>query len=483
VSDRERATHRILKKLVTKSPKELRDNHQQSGFFMRNGNLQNRMHVPSFSIVVPTRNRADVLRSAITTAVSQDDSALQIIISDNASDDDTRAVVQSFADARVRYVNPGRTLGMAEHWEFALSHVTGDYATVLGDDDGLLPDAVKRARDIMERHGVQAVAWRKAEYHWPDHIVPSFRNWLQVPFGDETVLETTSVLREVLAFKRTYTDLPCIYNSFVATEILHTLRMRTNGHLLPCVTPDIYSGMAIASVIDHYAFSGLPLSVNAASRHSNGTLASFRGVNTPGTAEHYSSTAQQVHPRLVRSSSVPVLIADAALTVRDRLTRADGWPALDWAAMFNLAARYAERRPPDVLAETLGGLDEIARRNGLLDLWKPIRATVSQGGLPELQPPGWDAEGAHLAVDGAKLGIRNVADAACFTAAALSATGATDPQYVPAGLDEKQRSAWTDFVLALERPSAPPAPPAEKPPTRLQRYWRRVRHGVRRRFE
>src|SRR4051812_7279430 len=115
-----------------------------------------------FTIVIPTRNRCDVLRSAIATAVAQSDDAVKVVVSDNASDDDTRRIVESFHDSRVRYVNPGRSLGMTEHWEFALSHVTPGYVTVLGDDDGILPDAVQRARATIDAFDVQAITWRKA---------------------------------------------------------------------------------------------------------------------------------------------------------------------------------------------------------------------------------------------------------------------------------------------------------------------------------
>jgi hypothetical protein len=430
------------------------------------------MNKPVFSIVIPTRNRCDVLRSAVATAVAQTDDTVQVLVSDNASADETRQVVESFQDSRVRYVNPGSALGMSEHWEFALSHVTPGFVTVLGDDDGLLPDAVQRARAAIETFDVQAITWRKAEYHWPDHIIPSFRDWLQIPFGNISVFDAYSILRDVLAFRRTYTDLPCVYNSFVSTDLLRAVEKKGNGTLFPCVTPDVYSGLAIACIVKKYVFSGIPLSVNAASRHSNGTLASFRGIRAGGPADHFASTSRQVHPRLVPSSSVPVLIADAFLCASERFAPEGGWPDFDWRAMFELAARYAEDRPSAVLEETVRGLDEIAARNNLMELWEPIRHAIAQREAPMLQPFGWNPEGTCLAANGKELGLFNVADAALFTASVLCALSAKQrwgrlltlrrPSCLPEGLDPARQERWSNFIHGLRVP---------QPPSLSKRYW------------
>lgn len=432
------------------------------------------MRPPTFTIVIPTRNRADVLRSAIQTAVNQSDKDFQVLVSDNASSDDTPAMVESFGTA-VRYINPGRPLGMSEHWEFALAHVEPGFVTVLGDDDGLLPNAVAKARRLLAEHDAKAVAWRKAEYHWPDHIIASYRDWLQVPFGDVRVADSQEVLKGVASFKRTYTDLPCIYNSFISTVLLEELKRLTAGRLLPCVTPDIYSGVAVANLIERYVFSGSPLSVNAASRHSNGTLASFTGVNTPATAEHFSTTSEKVHRRLVPSSSVPILIADALLSARDHLNFVKSWPEMDWLAMFELALRYAERRPPTVMSETLAALDRIAHRNHLTAEWSSIRSTAVQQELPPLQPFGWDESATYLAINGREMGVRNVADASLLTSAVVCAVqdAKTAPeriQCLPNELDPMVSSAWGRFLLALQRP---------QPRRRQPSAWQRLRGAVR----
>ncbi len=415
---------------------------------------------PTFTVVIPTLNRADVLYSAIETCVRQDEAALEILVSDNGSDDDTRNIVQCFTDSRIRYVNPGRQLGMPEHWDFALSHVAAGFVTVLGDDDALLPGAIRQARQLLATNSVQALAWRKAEYHWPDHILPSYRNWLQLPLCDGTeIVESAAMLRDVLAFRRTYTDLPCIYNSFVATEVLDAVRSRSADRLFPCITPDLYSGLAIACVVDRYAFSSMPLSINAASRHSNGTSATHLGAEIESTRRHFTGSATPLHPSFVRCASVPVLIAEAAFTAQTHLTPSSGWPELDWTAMFELAARYAEYRSPVVMAETLKALDEIARRNGQTATWEPIRSTVEARDIPALPAHGISANGESFVFDGAVLGLRTAADASVFAKTALDVSGMRSQgkritiwdvsALLPRCLDARLREIWKSQLLRL----------------------------------
>ncbi len=61
---------------------------------------------PLVSIGIPTYNRASVLRRAVESALTQDHTNLELVISDNASTDETEAVCQEFCerDNRVRYI-------------------------------------------------------------------------------------------------------------------------------------------------------------------------------------------------------------------------------------------------------------------------------------------------------------------------------------------------------------------------------------------
>ena len=81
------------------------------------------------SIIIPTRERCDTLKYTLKTCLIQDDGNLDIIVSDNFSQDATKGVVQSFSDKRIQYINPGKRLSMSHHWEFALWFSSDPYRT------------------------------------------------------------------------------------------------------------------------------------------------------------------------------------------------------------------------------------------------------------------------------------------------------------------------------------------------------------------
>ena len=137
------------------------------------------MKFNKFTIIVPTRNRASTVYHTLRTCLELDYSNFEVIVSDSFSQDNTKGVVDSFNDPRIKYFNTGKIVDLASNWEFGLSQVAEtDFVTVLGDDDGILKDSLSQLNSILNEYQVSCVTWRKAEYSWPDHIAESFRNYM-----------------------------------------------------------------------------------------------------------------------------------------------------------------------------------------------------------------------------------------------------------------------------------------------------------------
>lgn len=236
------------------------------------------MTYPLMTILIPTRERAAVLVHSLHTAVDQDYPNLEIIVCDNASGDDTRAVVDSFECKRIRYVNPGKRLSMSRNWEFGLSHVRDGWVTILGDDDAILPGAIKRAMEIARATGVKAIRSDGCDYRWPS-MNRSRYGTLYVRQSTFHELRSTKIwLEKVLGAEAPYTSLPMIYNGgFIHTSVINAVREIT-GDFFRSMIPDVYSAMAIANVIDEYVYSYEPLAINGVSMHSSGS-SFFHSVN------------------------------------------------------------------------------------------------------------------------------------------------------------------------------------------------------------
>jgi glycosyltransferase involved in cell wall biosynthesis len=228
-----------------------------------------------FSIVIPTRERAATLYHSLRTCLSQQFDRFEVIVSDNAGSPATRAVVESFASPRMRYVRTPRLMAMCSNWDFAVGHAEGEFVFVLGDDDGLLPHALVELDRFITTHDARAVRWTAAYYTWPDHAVPGVGNYLRVPLArGARYVEARPAIAEVIAFRRCYSTLPMLYNSVVHRDLIDTLRKRS-GRVFSHRIPDVYSGFAVAAAAGGYWSLDTPMSVSGQSGQSTGVANLF----------------------------------------------------------------------------------------------------------------------------------------------------------------------------------------------------------------
>lgn len=228
------------------------------------------MNQPKITIIIPTRERCDVLESSLRTATAQNYDNLEIIVSDNASQDETRDVVKRINDQRIRYVNTGKRLSMSHNWEFALSHVEDGWVTFMGDDDGLLPQAISTVADVISGTGALAIRSNFCTYDWPG--MPDRDNGqLIVPMGTGTEIRNSALwLSKVLHGKAKYNQLPMIYNGgFIHVGLLAQIRDRL-GAVFMSANPDVFTAIALAKITENYLYLHTPLSISGTSKHSNG---------------------------------------------------------------------------------------------------------------------------------------------------------------------------------------------------------------------
>jgi GT2 family glycosyltransferase len=92
---------------------------------------------PRVSIGLPVRNGETYLAEAIASLLAQTYDDLELVISDNASTDSTRAICESFArqDARVRYVRTDEDHGAAWNYNRTFELSRGTYFKWATDDD------------------------------------------------------------------------------------------------------------------------------------------------------------------------------------------------------------------------------------------------------------------------------------------------------------------------------------------------------------
>ena len=113
---------------------------------------------PLVSICVPTLNRASFLCECIQSILKQSYSNFQIIISDNASTDNTEEIVSSFSDDRISYFKNDKTIDLASNINRAIEHAKGEYITVFHDDDIMYPDNIKEKVEVLNNNSSVGMA-------------------------------------------------------------------------------------------------------------------------------------------------------------------------------------------------------------------------------------------------------------------------------------------------------------------------------------
>ena len=102
------------------------------------------------TIAIPTLNRSTFLRIALASAFAQSYNSLEVVVSNNASTDDTANLLASISDHRLRVLSQPNTISMMENWNMCLSAATGEYFLLLSDDDELAPRAIEEMVSVFQ---------------------------------------------------------------------------------------------------------------------------------------------------------------------------------------------------------------------------------------------------------------------------------------------------------------------------------------------
>jgi glycosyltransferase involved in cell wall biosynthesis len=111
--------------------------------------------------VIPTRDRWPLLRTALATALTQDDVDVHVVVVDDGSTDRTAAELGALDDARMRVLRYDQPKGVSAARNWGLAHVTAPWVAFLDDDDVWAPsylaamlEAVRLSELDRERIGL-----------------------------------------------------------------------------------------------------------------------------------------------------------------------------------------------------------------------------------------------------------------------------------------------------------------------------------------
>lgn len=112
----------------------------------------NKISAPLISVGIPSYNRAHKIGETIDSILNQKCSNIEILISNNASTDDTKQVCEEYQknDSRIKYYEQKTNIGAYANYDFLKEQAKGKYFMWICDDDQLNPNVLNKYIDFLE---------------------------------------------------------------------------------------------------------------------------------------------------------------------------------------------------------------------------------------------------------------------------------------------------------------------------------------------
>ena len=95
-------------------------------------------------VIIPTYNRGNLISKSVKSVLNQTYQDFELIVIDDASIDNTREIVNSFADKRIRYIKLEKNKGAANARNVGLKVARGKYIAFQDSDDEWLPEKLEK---------------------------------------------------------------------------------------------------------------------------------------------------------------------------------------------------------------------------------------------------------------------------------------------------------------------------------------------------
>jgi hypothetical protein len=254
-----------------------------------------------YSIIIPTRNRAEYLPYAVRSVLDSDRDDIELIVSNNHSGDGTDKFLSELNDPRLRVIKPRTVLPMAGHYEFALNEARGDWITLLGDDDAVMPYIFDRLDHYIAQFSeAEILSSARAYYFWEgcedlygDSVV------IYKSRQDAAMRSTKRDLMSVLEGARSCFEMPQIYTTAIIKRSLYNeIKIKSGRCFYHSIIPDMYSVVALCLSRDEYLRVEEPLFWVGTSNRSMG-----RSDRIYRDAEQFNEDYQSDYPCVPRKIS------------------------------------------------------------------------------------------------------------------------------------------------------------------------------------
>ena len=339
------------------------------------------MTLPRFSILIPTRERPDTFQYTLKTVMAQEGDDYEVVVADNCGSPRTKEIVDEYNSDKIKYIRSDTILPMAENWEKGLAKCSGDYITILGDDDGLVPSTLGLARNMINQTNAKIISWKLHTYWWPDTIVPWNRNILNVIFGENaTRMDKRNALVAFYKGQISFGDLPMIYNSFIHKSCIEQVRQRFGCYFAIPHIPDVFSGVVNLTLEGDWVHANRPLAIRGNSGKSNGTAQWARSLGAKQREQYFQEEKTKleamIHKDLVPSPNLQIIVANCKIKCKELLFPDDNELIVDIGQVVS-AIITSLNAEPEAYNENLADALALAKKHNLV---------IDKSKIPKHQP-------------------------------------------------------------------------------------------------
>ena len=164
---------------------------------------------PEVTVIIPTRDRWPLLSATLASALAQEEVALEVIVVDDGSVDETPARLAEVGDERLRVHRHEAGRGVAAARNAAIAAARGEWLAFLDDDDLWAPHklrtqlAAAAARDAAWAYSAALVVderWSvvdRFDAPDPDGLLDVLLAYNPMPAGASNVIARAAVVREL----------------------------------------------------------------------------------------------------------------------------------------------------------------------------------------------------------------------------------------------------------------------------------------------
>ncbi|WP_347160183.1 glycosyltransferase family 2 protein [Pontibacter chitinilyticus] len=107
---------------------------------------------PKVTVLMPVYNSARFLREAIDSILQQTFTDFEFLIIDDGSTDESIAIVQSYTDPRIRFLQNARNMGISPTLNKGIALAAAPYIARMDADDISYPDRLQKQYNYLQAH-------------------------------------------------------------------------------------------------------------------------------------------------------------------------------------------------------------------------------------------------------------------------------------------------------------------------------------------